>query len=157
MSPRASSGPAKTSTGDLPTTSWASSPATRRVMQSNRGRDTIPELRLRQEVHARGLRYRVNLRVEPDVRRTVDIAFTKLKLAVFVDGCFWHGCPLHSRSAKTNPEYWGSKIAANQARDDDTTKALRQRGWTVVRFWEHDDPKAAAIKIVKLVKRLRAT
>ena len=125
-------------------------------MQSNRGKDTGPEIRLRRILHARGLRYRVGVRVEPEVRRTVDIAFTKLKLAVLVDGCFWHGCPIHGRPVKTNTDFWAAKIAANRARDADTDTALRLRGWTVLRFWEHDDPEESATKVAELVRTLRS-
>jgi DNA mismatch endonuclease (patch repair protein) len=126
-------------------------------MQSNRGKNTGPEVRLRQQLHSLGLRYRVGLRVEPDLRRTVDVAFTKLKLAVFIDGCFWHGCPLHSRPTKTNSEFWAAKISTNKARDADTNNALGLRGWKVVRFWEHEDSSKAALIVEDLVKAMRAT
>ena len=102
-----------------------------------------------------GLRFRVGVKVEPDVRRTVDIAFTKVKLAVLVDGCFWHGCPIHSRPVKTNAAFWTSKIAVNQARDADTNVVLRSYGWTVLRFWEHDEPEEAAARIEEQVRKLR--
>jgi DNA mismatch endonuclease (patch repair protein) len=134
--------------------SWASSEVTRRVMQSNRGRDTGPELRLRRLLHAEGLRYRVGLRPALDLRRTIDIAFTKQRVAVFVDGCFWHGCPTHSRSVKTNTAFWNAKIARNIARDLDTDEALRVRGRTVLRFWEHVDPEISARQIAELIHQL---
>jgi len=133
--------------------SRASSEVTRRVMQSNRGRDTGPELRLRRLLHAMGLRYRVGLRAVPDLRRTIDIAFTKQRIAVFVDGCFWHGCPTHSHSVKTNTSFWTDKITKNIARDLDTNEVLRARGWTVIRFWEHVDPEDSANQVAELVHK----
>jgi DNA mismatch endonuclease (patch repair protein) len=136
--------------------SWASSDAIRRTMQSNRGRDTGPELLLRRELHRLGLRYRVNVRVEPTLRRTVDIAFTKVKLAVFVDGCFWHGCPVHGTLPKTNTDFWSSKIQATKTRDLETSDALDRLGWRVLRFWEHDDPVESAKTVLGTVQVLRA-
>jgi DNA mismatch endonuclease, patch repair protein len=134
---------------------WASSETARRVMQSNRGRDSGPEMRLRTRLHSLGLRYRVGLRVEKDLRRTVDIAFTGQKVAVFVDGCFWHGCPLHARDPKTNSDFWVAKISRNKKRDEDTNDELRMRGWRVVRYWEHDDPAEAAREIGEIVESVR--
>ena len=139
-----------------PGASWASSDAARRTMQSNRGRDTLPELALRRELHRLGLRYRVNLRVEPSLRRTVDIAFTRLKLAVFVDGCFWHGCPEHGTEPKTNVDFWNSKIQATQKRDAETNVALEKLGWTVLRFWEHEDAVEAARRVWDSAKAIQA-
>jgi len=136
-------------------TSWASSEAIRRTMQSNRGRDTGPELLLRRELHGLGLRYRVNVRVEPTLRRTVDIAFTKVKLAVFVDGCFWHGCPVHGTSPKTNSDFWNSKIGATEKRDLETSEALDRLGWKVLRFWEHDNPEESAKQVFEMMHVLR--
>lgn len=118
--------------------SWASSRATRATMQANRSRDTKPELAVRRILHAAGLRYRVAARVEPDVRRTVDVVFTRQRIAVLIDGCFWHGCPEHWVLPKTNIEYWQEKIDRNTARDRDTDARLAERGWTVLRFWEHE-------------------
>lgn len=124
-------------------------------MQSNRGRDTGPELLLRRELHGLGLRYRVNVRVEPTLRRTVDIAFTKVKLAVFVDGCFWHGCPVHGTSPKTNSDFWNSKIGATEKRDLETSEALDRLGWKVLRFWEHDNPEESAKQVFEMMHVLR--
>ena len=97
-------------------------------------RDTRPELRLRRELHRRGLRYRVTLRGLPG---TPDLAFTRARIAVFVDGCFWHGCPTHSVPAKHNTGWWREKILANKQRDHSTDEALLGAGWKVVRVWEH--------------------
>ena len=127
--------------------SWASSEATRRSMRSNTGRDTGPELRLRSEVHRLGLRFRVNIRPLPRVRRTADLVFTRQKVAVFLDGCFWHGCPEHYSEPATNAEYWANKVAANAARDRETDCLLRRAGWIVLRVWEHENPVEAALAV----------
>ena len=127
--------------------SWAASPTTRRVMLANRGRDTGPELAVRRLVHATGLRYRVNLPIPGMRRRTIDIAFTRARAAVFIDGCFWHGCGDHFVEPKTNPEYWRGKIAHNRLRDVETVDFLHSQGWTVLRFWEHEDPEDVARSI----------
>jgi DNA mismatch endonuclease (patch repair protein) len=104
-------------------------------MTSIRSQDTKPELLLRQSLWQSGLRYRKSYKVE-GVR--VDIAFPGRKLAVFVDGCFWHGCPDHYREPPRNKAYWQPKIERNQARDRRNTEALEKAGWTVLRFWEHE-------------------
>lgn len=126
-------------------------------MQGNRGRDTGPELRLRRELHALGVRYRVNVKVEEDLRTTADLALKGVKLAVFVDGCFWHGCPEHGGAPKTNAEYWNRKIARNVERDKETDAALRARGWTVMRFWEHQDLEDAAERVRQTIVDLKGT
>ena len=90
------------------------------------------------------------------MRRTVDIAFTRLKLAVFVDGCFWHGCPEHGTEPKTNVDFWNSKIQATQKRDAETNVALEKLGWTVLRFWEHEDAVEAARRVWDSAKAIQA-
>ena len=125
----------------------ASSPAISRQMSRVRRRDTAPEIALRKLLHAHGLRYRVAYPVPGQRRRTIDIAFTQHKLAIFVDGCFWHGCPQHGTAPKANSEWWRRKIEANRARDLDTDEMLRDLGWTVLRVWEHEDPALAAAKV----------
>jgi DNA mismatch endonuclease (patch repair protein) len=128
--------------------SWASTEHARMTMRANRSRDTKPELAVRSELHRRGRRFRVAYRpLSDDRRRTVDIAFTRLKVAVHIDGCFWHGCDKHFVSPKTNPDYWQDKIARNQARDLDTDRKLKDAGWAVLRFWEHEDPLQIADSI----------
>lgn len=124
-------------------------------MQANTGRDTKPELRLRQAVHARGLRYFVNRRPLKAVRRTADLVFPRVRVAVFLDGCFWHGCPQHHTVAKTNAAFWADKVAGNRRRDADTDARLVAEGWTVVRVWEHEPPEAAAARVVDIVNDLR--
>ncbi|WP_235831536.1 very short patch repair endonuclease [Gordonia zhaorongruii] len=116
-------------------------------MQSNKRRDTKPELRLRSELHRRGLRYFVDRAPIKGVRRRADIVFPRKKVAVFVDGCFWHGCPEHFTVAKTNPEYWAAKVARNRARDLDTDRRLEAAGWWVLRVWEHEEVREAADRI----------
>lgn len=129
--------------------SWASSEASRNTMRANRRRDTRPELRIRRLLHAAGLRYRVDTAAGSDKRRRADIVFTRAKVAVFIDGCFWHGCPKHFVTPKANSDYWTPKIEANRRRDLDTTARLESEGWTVVRFWEHEDPQSVADVIIR--------
>ena len=117
---------------------WASTPASRAVMQGNRSRDTKPEMAIRRAVHALGLRYRVDFRPLPRLNRRADLVFTRAKVAVFVDGCFWHGCVEHGTAARSNADYWAEKIARNQDRDAETDRLLVDAGWTVVRAWEHE-------------------
>ncbi|WP_282097588.1 very short patch repair endonuclease [Saccharomonospora xinjiangensis] len=135
--------------------SWASSQATRASMQANRGRDTKPELALRSAVYALGLRYRVSARPLLNLRRTADLVFTKARVAVFLDGCFWHGCPEHHTVAATNARFWADKVASNIARDRDTDRRLEETGWLVIRVWEHEDPHRAALRIEKAVRERR--
>jgi DNA mismatch endonuclease (patch repair protein) len=132
--------------------SWASSPAVRAVMRANKGRDTRPELAVRSAAHSLGLRYRVGVSPLTGLRRTADLVFPRAKVAVFVDGCFWHGCPEHHRPATRNAEFWTAKIEGNIARDADTDAQLRQAGWTVIRIWEHEPPAEAAGKISSAVR-----
>ena len=126
-------------------------------MQANKGRDTEPELALRRAVHALGLRYYVNRRPIRAVRRTADLLFPRLRLAVFLDGCFWHGCPEHHTVAKTNAPFWAEKVATNRRRDLDTNERLSEAGWTVVRVWEHEPVDEVAARIAETVNSLRAT
>ncbi|MDX3662879.1 very short patch repair endonuclease [Streptomyces sp. ID05-26A] len=129
----------------------AANAGVRRSMQSNKGRDTKPELAIRKLLHARGLRYRVSYRPLPRVRRTADIVFTRLKVAVFVDGCFWHGCEDHHTVAATNAAYWAEKVRRNRERDQETDRLLRDAGWLPIRIWEHQDPVTAVDDISAVV------
>jgi DNA mismatch endonuclease, patch repair protein len=115
-------------------------------MQATRQRDTPGELALRSALRALGLRYRVDAAL-PGTRRRADVVFIRAKVAVFVDGCFWHGCPVHGTWPRANAEWWRSKIDGNRARDADTDNRLRASGWLVLRFWAHDDPLDAAEQI----------
>ena len=124
-------------------------------MHANGGRDTKPELALRRAAYALGLRYQVSVRPLPHIRRTADLVFTKVKVAVFLDGCFWHGCPEHHTNAATNSEYWAEKVLKNRERDGETDRNLGQAGWTVIRIWEHEDPVSSAKRIADEVNAIR--
>ena len=128
-----------------------SSQAVSTRMARARRRDTAPELALRRQLHARGFRYRVAFPIPGKRRRTIDIAFTRKRLAVFVDGCFWHGCPVHGTSPRQNSDWWRTKLTANQRRDADTTQVLVAQGWTVIRLWEHEPASVAADRVVDLL------
>lgn len=135
-----------------PTTSWAKTAAVRASMQGNKARDTGPERRLRSLLHRAGLRYRVNVRPLSTLRRTADIVFPSARVAVFVDGCYWHGCPQHYRPAHVNDSFWREKIDGNRARDRETDQRLLEAGWDVIRVWEHEDPTDAASRIGREVR-----
>jgi DNA mismatch endonuclease (patch repair protein) len=120
-------------------------------MQATRSRDTAPEMALRRELHRRGLRYRVDMPVLPGLRRRADVVFTRQRLAVFVDGCFWHGCPQHGTVSRSNAVFWRDKIKTNVARDADTNQRLAQAGWTVMRVWAHESAQAAADQIARML------
>lgn len=128
-----------------------------RRMSAQRSKDTEPELALRRALHGMGLRYRVHVQPLPSLRRKADIVFPRARVAVFVDGCFWHGCPEHGRRRhEVNAWYWPEKIARNQRRDADTDDRLHGAGWTVVRVWEHEPAAAAAERIADAVRTGRS-
>ena len=133
----------------------ASSPLISKRMSAARRRDTPPEVALRRELHSRGRRFRVIFKVPGNRRRTIDIAFPRRRLAVFVDGCFWHGCPDHGNLPRSNQEWWKQKLAANAARDMDTNRLLEHAGWTVLRFWEHQSAQEGADIVDATLERLR--
>lgn len=124
-------------------------------MQAIRNRDTGPERLIRRLVHAHGLRYRVCARPLPELRRTADMVFRPAKVAVFIDGCYWHGCPEHYKAPRVNPGYWSDKVARNIARDRDTDQRLTAAGWVVLRFWEHEPTEDCVRKIVTTVQSRR--
>ncbi|WP_233437934.1 very short patch repair endonuclease [Agromyces laixinhei] len=129
-------------------------------MVANRGRDTNPELVVRRVLHAAGMRYRVNATPVPGVRRTADVVFTRVKLAVFIDGCFWHGCTTHYQRPAKNQAYWDAKVEANRRRDRETDALLRAHGWTVLRIWEHDVrayPEGVGTHIRSVYEELRTS
>ena len=115
-----------------------SSPAAVHRMKRQARWDTQPELAVRRLLHSRGLRYRIQVPVPGMTRRSMDISFQKARLAVFVDGCFWHGCPDHGTFPHANATWWRDKISRNQLRDQQTTDHLCTLGWTVLRFWTHE-------------------
>lgn len=135
--------------------SWAQSRAVRSSMQGNKGRDSVPERKLRTQLYQRGLRYRVNARPLPGLRRTADVVFPRLRIAVFVDGCYWHGCPEHYRPSRANQQFWHTKIEGNRARDVETDRLLAAAGWTAIRVWEHEVPQPAADRVETAVRDAR--
>jgi DNA mismatch endonuclease (patch repair protein) len=124
-------------------------------MQAVRQKNTSAELALRRELHANGIRYRLHVCVLNKPRRVADIALSTLRVAIFVDGCFWHGCPQHATWPKTNVEFWRAKIVANQQRDRDTDERLTAEGWKVMRVWAHEPPEAAASRIAQAIHQRR--
>lgn len=121
--------------------------AVRDRMRAQMRSGTRPEKLLRSALHRKGHRFRVGLRVPGAPRRTIDIAFTRDRIAVFVDGCFWHRCPMHAAPVRTNGAWWDAKLAANVARDRDTDRTLTAAGWTVVRVWEHEPVETAVARV----------
>jgi len=117
-------------------------------MRSNRKTNTTPELRVRSELHRRGLRFRKHLQTDVGGRRVVaDIVFPRHRLAVFVDGCFWHMCPEHGTVPRSNSWYWTPKLRRNAERDGEVDELLRGAGWRVLRVWEHMGAPGAADEI----------
>ncbi len=116
-----------------------------------RQKDTGAEMALRRAMHRNGLRYRVDYEVLKKPRRVADIAFPGRRIAIFVDGCFWHGCPEHASWPKRNADFWRQKIEANRRRDIDTNERLKDLGWTVLRFWSHEPPDAAAHVVMQAI------
>jgi DNA mismatch endonuclease (patch repair protein) len=132
--------------------SYASTPAVRARMQAQRTRDTEPELAVRRILHAKGFRYRVDRAPLRGMRRRADIVFGPAMVAVYIDGCFWHGCPTHGNGqTKANSDYWSAKLARNRARDADTDAKLVAAGWEVIRAWEHEDPTKVALFVAEHV------
>lgn len=124
-------------------------------MRGNVGVDTKPEVALRSKLHRQGLRFRKNARPVPDLSCRADIVFTSRRVAVFVDGCFWHRCPEHGTEPRTHSSYWSAKLDRNVSRDRENDAQLRAAGWTVVRIWEHDPVEAAASQVWDAVKASR--
>lgn len=133
----------------------ASSARVSRRMSRQRTRNTGPEMEIRRHLHRKGLRFRLHCRPEAGVRRAADVVFRPSKVAVFVDGCFWHCCPVHGTMPRANGEWWAAKLAANQARDAGTTAKLTELGWEVIRVWEHEAPAEAAERIAEVVRARR--
>ncbi|MFF6791560.1 very short patch repair endonuclease [Streptomyces filamentosus] len=129
--------------------------STRSRMSRQRSRDTGVEMALRRALHASGFRYRVHRRPLKGVRREADVVFGPAKVAVFVDGCFWHGCPEHATWPKRNSAFWREKIEKNRARDRNTDARLREAGWASVRVWEHESAIEAAARVAAIVEARR--
>lgn len=139
-------------TRSLPPSPVASSLAVRHVMQGNRRVDTQPEVHLRQALHRRGLRFRKDFSLNlGELRVRPDIVFTRSRIAIFVDGCFWHCCPDHGNDPITNSWYWGPKLQRNIARDRRVDAALKAAGWVVVRLWSHENIEGAAEKVTAVI------
>ncbi|QDD90003.1 very short patch repair endonuclease [Pseudomonas oryzihabitans] len=127
-------------------------------MKRIRTKDTAPELALRKLLFSAGLRYRIHYKPKSGVlgRSNIDIAFPRAKLAVFIDGCFWHGCPDHGTIPKANGSWWAEKLQSNRIRDERVTSVLLATGWSVLRFWTHQSPESmAAIVMDQLHKGLQ--
>ncbi|MCX4738936.1 very short patch repair endonuclease [Streptomyces antibioticus] len=124
-------------------------------MSRQLSKDTNAELAVRRLLHAAGLRYRVEYPVPGMPRRRIDVAFTGVKVAVLIDGCFWHGCPQHATQPKSNADWWRNKLERNMTRDRETTDHLTAQGWTVLRFWEHVPPDEVARAIQAAVETER--
>jgi DNA mismatch endonuclease (patch repair protein) len=137
------------------TISWASSPAVRKSMLGNKSRDTAPEMVVRRYLHNQGFRYRVHTRPIKDWNRKADMVFPRVKVAVFINGCFWHGCSKHYVKPKTNSDYWSKKIERNSERDIETFRRLRSKGWSVITLWEHQDLIKGAKRIALRVQSRR--
>lgn len=122
-------------------------------MLANRRVDTKPEVALRSALHRLGMRFRKDVPIDlPSMRVRPDVAFGRVRVAVYCDGCFWHCCPLHATSPKANADYWRSKLAANVRRDREADRALAAAGWRVIRVWEHENPIEAAKRIEAVVR-----
>jgi DNA mismatch endonuclease (patch repair protein) len=124
-------------------------------MVGNRGKDTIPEQRIRSLLHRDGLRFRKHAQPVPGLRCNADIVFPRERVAVFVDGCFWHGCPIHGRVPNRNSSYWADKLTRNMARDERNTLTLTREGWLALRYWEHETPSDVAADIVLHITQRR--
>ncbi len=118
-------------------------------------RDTAPELAVRRELHRRGLRYRVGYRPEPGIRRVPDITFTRARVVVFIDGCFWHRCPKHGTMPAANGDWWQAKLARNVERDRETDRLFAEHGWRVLRFWEHENSMMVCDRVEQEVEAVR--
>jgi DNA mismatch endonuclease (patch repair protein) len=116
-------------------------------------RDTQPEIALRRACWRLGLRYRVDVAPIAGMRRRADMVFSRAKLAVYLDGCFWHSCPIHATTPKANREWWIAKLQENVLRDRDTDGRLEVHGWMVIRIWEHESSESAAATIAHAVRR----
>lgn len=133
----------------------ASSEAAAKRMRGIRQKHTNIEKLLRSGLHRAGLRFHIHRRVVQECRSIVDVVFPSAKVAVFVDSCFWHGCPIHGTSPKVNQEWWQAKLRANRDRDRRTCRSLRAAGWSVIRVWEHENFDKAVESIRSVVEQRR--
>lgn len=135
-----------------PSSPTASSVAARNRMVANSGRNSKPEIELRSALHRLGLRFRIDRRPLLQQKRRADIVFGPAKVAVYVDGCFWHGCPVHGTWPKANADFWRDKIETNRRRDQDTNERLIKAGWVPIRVWEHEPVPDATARIASIVR-----
>lgn len=133
----------------------ASSPEVSARMKKIRRRDTAPEKAIRSKLWRLGYRYKIDSRPESSVGRKADLTFRSRLVAVFIDGCYWHGCPKHCVTSGKNRSWWNRKIATNRIRDRDTSRRLRAAGWTVVRIWEHENVTRAVERLVRVLNSSR--
>lgn len=126
----------------------ASSEAAQKRMKATKGRDTKPELAVRSALHRLGYRYKVDVAPLPSLRRRADLVFSRQRLAVYIDGCYWHGCPVHGTWPKANADFWRDKIETNRRRDQDTDEKLRRAGWYSLRIWEHEPIEEAVRRVI---------
>lgn len=124
-------------------------------MQSNRPRDTALETAVRSALHRRGLRFRKHVRPIRGLACTVDVAFPRERLAVFIDGCYWHLCPEHASYPKANAAWWRTKLEGNRDRDRRNEAALAEGGWTVLRVWEHEELATVVMRVTRALEALR--
>ncbi|HEY8685489.1 MAG TPA: very short patch repair endonuclease [Chloroflexota bacterium] len=154
-------GPVRSAIGStelvLPSGSWASNSGVRRSMQSNRPRNTRLEVKLRSALHARGLRFRKHLRPVPGLRCEADVVFPRRRVAVFIDGCFWHACPMHATWPVAHSEFWRQKIERTTTRDEANRSALEEAGWLVVGLWEHEPLQDMVRKVESVLATHRAS
>jgi DNA mismatch endonuclease, patch repair protein len=130
----------------------SASPAVRRFMQANRSIDTAVERLLRSALHRQGLRFGKHANVDPAVKCRADVVFRRARVCVFIDGCYWHGCPKHFQTPKRNAAWWQEKIGDNRSRDRRKTSALRRRGWKVIRIWEHEVSTRSVSQLVSRIE-----
>lgn len=135
--------------------SWASSPGVRRSMRSNRPKDTALEISFRSALHQSGLRFFKHRRPVPGIRCEADVLFPRVYLAIFIDGCFWHGCPEHATRPVVHGDWWATKLDRNKERDRLNDQKLRDAGWTVLRIWEHESADSAAQMVCRQITQLR--
>ena len=123
------------------------------IMRGNKKRDTLPEILVRSALHRLGLRFRKDYAIRPEGGKLtrVDVAFPRQRVAVFVDGCFWHRCPVHGNEPRSNSGYWGPKLERNVERDREVDERLHLSGWSVVRIWEHENPERAAERVQAVI------
>jgi DNA mismatch endonuclease (patch repair protein) len=152
MTPKELSPQSEVASSSLSRSPVPSSEGVRSRMRLQKNRDTECEVLVRRILWRLGLRYRVDFRPEPGLRRRADVVFTGARVAVFIDGCFWHQCPRHGRWPAANQRWWRAKLRTTAARDADTAARLRRAGWVVMRFWEHETPGAVAGKIFRRVQ-----